>query len=81
MDIGNVQQITAASYGSRFKSKKDVFGFLTVEVGAFLPSYHTVSIYFLKGKYPFLFESPCADLISGQKKHVQCSKVKYLYVP
>ena len=52
MDVGNVQQITAAQFGSRFKSKKEVFGFLTVELKAYLPSYHTVSIYFLKGEYP-----------------------------
>ena len=52
MEVGNVQQITAAQFGSRFKSKKEVFGFLTVELKAYLPSYHTVSIYFLKGEYP-----------------------------
>ena len=50
MEVGNVQQITAAQFGSRFKSKKEVFGFLTVELKAYLPSYHTVSIYFLKGE-------------------------------
>ena len=48
MEVGNVQQITAAQFGSRFKSKKEVFGFLTVELKAYLPSFHTVSIYFLK---------------------------------
>ncbi len=52
MDVGNIQKITAAQFGSRYKSKKDCFQFLTVEVGAFLPSYHTLSIYFLKGEYP-----------------------------
>ena len=52
-----------------------------MELKAFLPAYHTVSIYFLKGKHLFLTESPCADIISGQKKHIQCSNIRYLYIP
>ena len=63
MDVGNLQQITAAQFGSRFKSKKEVFGFLTVELKAYLPSYHTVSIYFLKGKCLLLTMILCSDII------------------
>ena len=43
----NVQTVTAAQFGARFRSKKEVFQFLTVELKAFLPAYNTVSIYFL----------------------------------
>ena len=81
MEVGNVQQITAAQFGSRFKSKKEVFGFLTVELKAYLPSYHTVSIYFLKGKCLLLTLTTCVDIISGKKKYIHCSKIQYLYIP
>ena len=81
MEAGPIQQVTAAQFGSHFKSKKEVFGFLTVELKAFLPLYHTVSIYFLKGKHLLLTETLCLDIISGRKKYVHCSKVQYLYIP
>ena len=49
-------QITAATFASKFNSKREIYMFLTVEVQAYLPAYDTVTIYFLK------------DLISGAKK-------------
>ena len=49
-------QITAATFASKFNSKREIYMFLTVEVRAYLPAYDTVTIYFLK------------DLISGAKK-------------
>ena len=49
-------QITAASFASKFNSKREIYMFLTVDVHAYLPAYDTVTIYFLK------------DLISGAKK-------------
>ena len=81
MEAGPVQQVTSAQFGSHFKSKKEVIGFLTVELKAFLPAYHTVSIYFLKGEYLLLTETLFLDIISGRKKYVHCSKVQYLYIP
>ena len=50
------QQVTATAFASKYKSKREVFNFLTMDVKAYLPSYETVSIYFLK------------DLVSGKKK-------------
>ena len=50
------QQITATSFAAKYKSKREVYNFLTIDVKAYLPSYDTISIYFLK------------DLVSGQKK-------------
>ena len=50
------QQVTATAFASKYKSKREVFNFLTIDVKAYLPSYDTVSIYFLK------------DLVSGKKK-------------
>ena len=50
------QQVTAMSFASKYKSKREVYNFLTIECHAYLPSYDTLTVYFLK------------DLISGHKK-------------
>ena len=51
-----MHKITATSFAAKYKSKREVYNFLTVQVHAFLPPYHTLTIYFLK------------DLVSGKKK-------------
>ena len=51
----NGQQITAAEFAAKFKSKKEVYQLLTIDVGAYLPPYQLVTIYFLK------------ELIAGRK--------------
>ena len=48
-------QITAAEFAAKYKSKKEVYALLAVDVGAYLPAYQLVTIYFLK------------DLLSGKK--------------
>ena len=50
------KQYPSQLFGSRFKSKRDCHRFLSVEVGAYLPTYETVTIYHMR------------DLISGAKK-------------
>ena len=50
------KQVDAKTFGAKCSSKREVYNFLTVDVGAYLPSYDSVTIYFLK------------DLISGTKK-------------
>ena len=50
------QQMTAAAFAAKFKSKREVYLLLTVDAKAYLPHYSNVTIYFLK------------DLISGAKK-------------
>ena len=32
-------KITAAAFGAKYKSKREVFNFLAVDVGIYLPSY------------------------------------------
>ena len=81
MDARIVQKISAAEFGSKYKSKKDAFNFLTVTAKAYLPSYHTVTIYFLKGKFTQSPVNFCTDIISGKKKHVKANSIKYLYIP
>ncbi len=53
-------QVNAKAFGAKYRSKREVFNFLTVDASAYLPSYDTVSIYFLK------------DLITGVK---QCRSI------
>ena len=48
--------IPAAELRGKANSKKEIFNLLCVECDAYLPSYETLTIYFLK------------DLISGKKK-------------
>ena len=49
-------RISAAEWQSKYKSKKENFEFLTVHCKAWLSSYDTVTIYFLK------------DLMTGVKQ-------------
>ena len=48
--------MTALAFASKYKSKREVYNFLAVEVKAYLPPYDTLTIYFLK------------DLVDGTKK-------------
>ena len=50
------QQVTATAFASKYKSKMEVFNFLTVDVKGFLPRYQHLTIYFLK------------DIVAGKKK-------------
>ncbi len=48
--------ITAKEFAAKYNSKKECFNFLSVDCKAYLSSYETVTIYFLK------------DIIAGKKK-------------
>ena len=77
-------KVSAKEFGAKFRSKYEVYRFLTVDACCYLSSYQTVSIYFLK------------DLATGTKKRklpiphvsnfgmfvgIDCKDVQYLYVP
>ena len=53
---GGNQPITVATFASKFRSKTEVYAFLTLDVKSYLPPPHTLTMFFLK------------DLVSGQKK-------------
>ena len=48
--------ISAAEFGAKFQSKREVYLLLTLQCQAYLPRYENITIYFLK------------DLISGVKR-------------
>ena len=49
-------KITASEFAAKFRSKNEVYAFLSIDVGACLPPNDSVTIYFLK------------DLVNGSKK-------------
>ena len=49
-------RITTSEFSAKFRSKTEVYAFLSIDVGAYLPPRETVTIYYLK------------DLVSGKKK-------------
>ena len=52
----NTVKITTSEFSAKFRAKNEVYTFLAVDVGAYLPPTECVTIYFLK------------DLVSGNKK-------------
>jgi len=54
---------------AKFRSKKEIYFFLTLDVKAYLPHHTTVTIYFLK------------DLIAGTKKTIPADDIKHLAIP
>ena len=58
-----IAKFTYKEWGARFKSKEENYRFLTTEVGAYLPEYTNISVYFLK------------DLLCGKKK---CKSIYFI---
>ena len=58
MQAANIQkrQVTAAAFYSKFRSKREIYMFLTVDVKAYLCNCDNLTIYFLK------------DLVTGKRK-------------
>ena len=52
----NGQRVSAQTFAAKFKSKKEIYNFLTIDAKAYLPAYETVSIYHMR------------DIVSGEKK-------------
>ena len=50
------QNVTAAAFSSKFRSKREIYLFLTVDVKAYLCNCDNLTIYFLK------------DLVMGKRK-------------
>ena len=50
------KRISTATFAAKFRSKSEVYQFLTIDVGAVLPPKEGVTTYFLK------------DLVMGRKK-------------
>ena len=60
------QVVTVAAFSAKFRSKGEVYSFLTLDVKAYLPAQNTITAYFLR------------DLISGKKK---CKSTNFFDTP
>ena len=54
--IGELEAVNVNEFAAKFKSKREIYTFLTIDGGAYLPDFGNVTIYFLK------------DLLQGKKK-------------
>ena len=63
------EMVNAAAFASKFQSKREVWRFLSSEVGAYLASYETMTIYHLK------------EIASGKRKKILCTEIKHINVP
>ncbi len=52
----NVVKVNAASFAAKYRSKTECYSFMTVKAKAYLPSYETITLYFLR------------DLMAGKTK-------------
>lgn len=58
--------MASKTFSAKFRSKREVWNFLAIDVGAYLPPYETITIYHMK------------DLVAGKKK--VCSLLNSLYI-
>ena len=63
------EMVNAAAFASKFQSKREIWRFLSSEVGAYLASYDTMTIYHLK------------EIASGSRRMILCTEIKHLNVP
>ena len=54
--VSNKTAVTASTFSSKFRSKREIYVFLTVDANAYLCACDNVTIYFLK------------DLVMGKRK-------------
>ena len=59
----------AKAFQAKFKSKYEVYRFLTLDARAYLPYHETVTIYFMK------------ELMGGKKKILTTAKIRIIHVP
>ena len=62
--IAQQDRVMAKAFAAKFKSKYEVYRFLTLDVRAYLPPYETITIYFMK------------SLIAGESK-CKCPSLRH----
>ena len=61
--------VNAKSFGAKYRTKREVYRFLTHDCGAYLSSYETMTIFHLK------------DLMAGKRRRIKAVDVKVITVP
>ena len=62
-------QISAKEIGAKFKSKREIFRFLTAEVKAYLGEFETMTVWHLR------------DISAGDKAIIMADQVKHINIP
>ena len=62
-------KVTAKDFASKYRDKTEVYHFLTHDVGAYLSSYDSMTIWHMR------------DIISGNRKMIKGNDSKHLAVP
>ena len=77
------QKISAQAFAARYRSKKEIFNFLSSNVGCYLCSHENLSIYYLKAIMEGKRYRRCLHLLISPfcRKYVKCDRVSYIYVP
>ena len=61
--------VSAQSFGAKYAGKREVYRFLTHDVGAYLSSYETMTVWHMK------------DLVNGKRKMLKAKDIKHVTVP
>ena len=61
--------VSAQSFGAKYAGKREVYRFLTHDVGAYLSSYETMTVFHMK------------DLVNGKRKMIKAKDIKHVTVP
>ena len=65
----NIVGVSSKEFAAKYNSKREIYNFLACDVGVYLPSFDTVTIFFLK------------DLMWGKKKMMSTKMVKTIHIP
>lgn len=65
----NTTMIAPAAFQAKYKSKREVWRFLSTDASVYLPPYQTVTIYHMR------------DLVAGKRRMIKTDKVKTINVP
>lgn len=88
---GGNNAVTSATFAAKFRSKRgkqlsipdfsftEIFTFLSLDVQAYLPAFHTVTVYFCKSSIKLMII--VKDLIQGKRKFVPMDRVVHIHVP
>ena len=64
-----MRRVTAKDFAAKFRDKQEVYHFLTHEVGAYLSSYDTMTVWHMR------------DLVAGNRRMIKGKDAKHLNVP
>ena len=59
----------AAAFGSKYQSKREVYRFLTLDCGVYLPSYETVTVFHMR------------DIVAGKRTRIKEKEVNHINIP